>query len=1309
MTHKNDGIQKSEQNTRVSSVDLMAFEALQQLFHELKIHRMPPDMQNEELISMQAELYAANVRFFNFLDQSPVGCLSVCENGFIMDANLTACNMLGVDRGALIKQAITSFIHPKDQNLYYQYHNHILDDGDQQTCDLQMLKRSGTTFWTRLEETVKQNVVGMKECFITIDDIYKSEIKDYEHELMESFIRLASAPGDFHEHMSNLISSLQQWSGCEAVGVRLRDKNDYPYFETHGFLPEFITMENYLAVHDISGKILCDDTGEPMLECMCGNILSGRFDPAKPFFTANGSFWSNNTTTLLADTTDSDSQAHTCKRCNAEGYESVALIPLRVKGQVLGLLQFSDHHQNRFTTDMIGYLEKMANSLAIVLSRHQIDEALLASENRYRCIIDGLTDYHYLVHIKNNNDMHAIHNPDCEKVTGYTVDEFTANPDIWIQMVAQEERDIVTAHMQRILKEINFPPIEHRIIRKDGKTRWVRNTVILNKDELGNLMSYDGLMQDITEHKEAEESLKQAHLLLKQSLRFTEALLSAIPTPVFHKDKEGRYLGCNRAYTDIMGVTSEALKGKTAMELWPGEMAETYHANDLELMSHPARQVYEYKVLDKDGVEHPVIFAKDVFRDEHDKVAGIVGAFLDITERKQAEEKVFHSSQMFQRVLDNISGGVFWKDHNLIYLGCNSTCADAAGLNCPDEIIGKNDYDLSWKASAEAYQEDDRYVMESGIPKLNYKESLPQLDGSISDIITNKVPMFDKNGNILGMLGTFEDITERNRIEIKLHDSEEMLRSIMSNARDGIIMLNNEGRISYWNQAAETILGYVAAEALGKKLHKLLALEYYRDTDNKGFAHFCITGKEMDFGKTIELNALIKDGNRVLVEMSISTVKVKEQLTILCIIRDITERKKAESAIALSNSLLSATLESTADGIMVADGNGNVTSFNTRFLELWHIPQELAACMDDDKLLRHVLGQLAEPEAFLSKVRELYLTPQAESFDELKFQDERIFERFSKPQRLDDEIVGRVWSFRDITERKRTQSELKNFQKQLVEASRRGGMAEIATNILHNVGNVLNSVNISIDLIVDSVKNSKVFNLTRVLALLEEHTQDLGAFITTDSRGKHIPAHLAQLSENLLADQATLGKELDLLKKNIEHIKEIVAIQHSYANFGGVKEIINVVTLVEDSLRMNEDALGRYQMKVTREFDKVPLLNLDKHKILQILVNLMRNSKHACQESKCTDPHLTVRVVNGDCRVKISVIDNGIGIPPENITFIFNHGFTTRKDGLGFGLHSSALAAMEMGGSLNAHSDGFGQGATFTLELPYPLQENNNE
>jgi signal transduction histidine kinase len=294
----------------------------------------------------------------------------------------------------------------------------------------------------------------------------------------------------------------------------------------------------------------------------------------------------------------------------------------------------------------------------------------------------------------------------------------------------------------------------------------------------------------------------------------------------------------------------------------------------------------------------------------------------------------------------------------------------------------------------------------------------------------------------------------------------------------------------------------------------------------------------------------------------------------------------------------------------------------------------------------------------------------------------------------------------DITERKEAEAKLDQAHSELISISRQAGMAEVATSVLHNVGNVLTSVNIAAGLISERLKQSKVTGVGLVAAAMRNHAANLGEFITSDPKGRQIPGYLQELAEFLATEQATLVKEADLVRKHIEHINDIVSMQQAYAKVSGVTEIVKVTELVEDALRMNSGALSRHDVRIKREFNEhVPQIIVDKHKVLQILVNLIRNAKYACDESGHQEKNLVVRVTNGDDRVRIAVIDNGVGIPPENMTLIFRHGFTTRKNGHGFGLHSGALAAKEMGGALTARSDGPGKGATFILELPLQAQK----
>src|SRR5882724_4831161 len=279
----------------------------------------------------------------------------------------------------------------------------------------------------------------------------------------------------------------------------------------------------------------------------------------------------------------------------------------------------------------------------------------------------------------------------------------------------------------------------------------------------------------------------------------------------------------------------------------------------------------------------------------------------------------------------------------------------------------------------------------------------------------------------------------------------------------------------------------------------------------------------------------------------------------------------------------------------------------------------------------------------------------------------------------------------EIEERKRMEAKAEKTHKELMVESRQAGRAEVATSVLHNVGNVLNSVNVSASLVAEQIQRSKAGNVGRVAALMEEHAADLSDFFTRDTKGRQLPTYMTDLANHLTIERESVVKELTSLTKNVEHIKDIVAMQQNYATVMSVTETVKITDLVEDALRMNTNALERHNVQLVREYDSaLPEITVDKHKVLQILINLVRNAKYACDESNRMDKRITIRVAKTDRRIGISVIDNGMGISRENLAHIFSFGFTTRKDGHGFGLHSGALAAKELMGSLVVHSDGPG-------------------
>ena len=298
-------------------------------------------------------------------------------------------------------------------------------------------------------------------------------------------------------------------------------------------------------------------------------------------------------------------------------------------------------------------------------------------------------------------------------------------------------------------------------------------------------------------------------------------------------------------------------------------------------------------------------------------------------------------------------------------------------------------------------------------------------------------------------------------------------------------------------------------------------------------------------------------------------------------------------------------------------------------------------------------------------------------------------------------ITGRIGTVEDISENKQAEMELERINVELIRASREAGVAEVANGVLHNVKNIVNSVNTSASVIADQLRNSKTASLTRVASLFREHANDIGAFITEDPKGKLLPDYLEKLAEFFEAERVSVLAELRHFEEYLRHMKEVVTTQQNASIMGGTTERVRPVDLMEDSLRIVAASLARHAIQVVREYDdNLPEIIVGKHMVLQILVNFIRNAKHACQAAERTDRKLVLQVANSGGFIRFAVKDNGVGIPPENFSRLFQHGFTTKKDGHGFGLHSATLAVKQLGGDIRAHSDGVGKGATFALALP---------
>jgi signal transduction histidine kinase len=303
---------------------------------------------------------------------------------------------------------------------------------------------------------------------------------------------------------------------------------------------------------------------------------------------------------------------------------------------------------------------------------------------------------------------------------------------------------------------------------------------------------------------------------------------------------------------------------------------------------------------------------------------------------------------------------------------------------------------------------------------------------------------------------------------------------------------------------------------------------------------------------------------------------------------------------------------------------------------------------------------------------------------------------------LELRVTERTQELREqIVARDSALAALADAQKRLIDLSRISGMAEVATGVLHNVGNVLNSVNVSATIVADHLRALRIGQIDELVSVLDAHKSGLSDFLTNDPRGQRVLPYLSKFSRHLEQERNLLGGEVASLVQNVGHIKEIVAMQQTYARSSGVFEKVALKDVLQDALGISNPGMERHGIAIQIASEELPLITTDRHKVLQILLNLLRNAKDAVKGSGNSDRQIAIRMLRvGQKHVAIRVKDNGIGIPPGNLVRIFSHGFTTKIDGHGFGLHSGALAAKQLGGSLTAESEGANAGAIFTLEIP---------
>ena len=531
-------------------------------------------------------------------------------------------------------------------------------------------------------------------------------------------------------------------------------------------------------------------------------------------------------------------------------------------------------------------------------------------------------------------------------------------------------------------------------------------------------------------------------------------------------------------------------------------------------------------------------------------------------------------------------------------------------------------------------------------------------------------PLIGKGDQFQGRIVVLRDITERKKMQEDLLSEKQRMEIILNNIEDGYYEVDLPGNLTFFNDSLCRMLGYSREEMIG------MGNQQYTDHENrkKLFQAFNDAYRTGIPTKGFDWEVIRKDGSKAFGEVSVSLIRNSEGQPVgfRGIARDVTERKRAEEEIKQTLSLLNATLESTADGILVVDREGKIESFNQKFVQMWRIPNSIIMSHDDNQALAFVLDQLKDPERFLAKVKELYARSEAESFDLLEFKDGRCFERYSQPQRIGEQFVGRVWSFRDVTERKKAEEELGSYRNHLEE------LVKERTTELEKSNKELTYTNRELEqfsYVASHDLQEPLRMVTSYVQLLAKRYQgkldrDADEFIAFAADGA---TRMYQLINDLLTYSrvGTRGNPFELV--------DCEEVFHNCVN--------NLKVAVEES-----------GAEVTH--DPLPKTVADFSQLEQLFQNLIGNAiKFHGEESPRV--HISARP-NGDYWV-FSVRDNGIGIAPEyteRIFVIFQrlHG-KDKYPGTGIGLAICKKIVERHGGRIWVESEPE-KGATFYFTLP---------
>jgi two-component system sensor histidine kinase/response regulator len=943
-------------------------------------------------------------------------------------------------------------------------------------------------------------------------------------------------------------------------------------------------------------------------------------------------------------------------------------------------------NQNRELQDFQTQLSQVNEGLDKMVDERTA--AVRASEERYKRITEGLTDYLYTVCIENGRAVETRQSPASVMVTGYTPEEFAADPYLWIRMVVPEERELVNEHVRKILAGEDGLPVEHRIICKDGKIRWVSDTTVLCKDAAGRLLSYDGLIKDITERKRNEYALRKQEQRLKEAQHIARVgswELDLINGDFYWSEETYRLYGVSRE-TFLLTVESFVQllhpDDRDAMQTWISACANGASPGDLEFRA--IRPDGEVRYFNGRGV---------LERDAEGRPARIVGTAQDITERRQAEEALRISARRTQLLFENSRDALMtmappsWK-----FTGANQATLQLFGASSVAEFTALGPWNVSperqpnGRPSSEKAQEMIATAMREG--SLSFEWEYQRLNGETfsADVLLARMEV----GEEVFLQATVRDISKRK--------PEALQNAIINSAYFSSIATDAKGVIQLFNVGAERMLGYTAADMMNKitpadisdpleVIARADALSAELGTSITPGFEALVYKASRGIEDIYELTYIRKDGSRFPAVVSVTALRdvQNEIIGYLLIGTDNTARKQAEEALIKAGALQSAIFKSANFSSIATDAKGVIQIFNVG-------AERMLGYTAVEVMNKITPADISDPQEVIARAEALSAelgTPITPGFEALVFKASRgiedIYEltyirkdgsRFPAVVSVtalrdsQDAIIGYLLIGTDNTARKQVEEERKQLAQRLrdknVELEKAKAAAEAANtaksafvaNMSHEIRTPLNAI----------------VGLTHLLR-----------------RGNPDPAQTEKLEKIVDASRHLLLVISDILDfSKIEAGKLNLCV----ADFSFVRMLDNVVSMIGPKVR------DKHLKLVVDRGDIPPVLVGDSTRLAQALLNYLSNAVKFTERGTITIRISKLEETPTDLLLRFEVSDTGIGIAPDKIADLFaafeqvDATISRRYGGTGLGLAITRQLARLMGGEAGAQSVP-GQGSSF--------------